>query len=160
MSLTLTSPAFEASGNIPAIHTSDGDNTSPPLKWSGVPAGTKSLALIVEDPDAPDPAAPQRIFTHWVLYNIPPETTGLGVGMQTHDLPRGTREGFNDWKRAGYGGPNPPIGRHRYFHRLYALDIEFPDLGAAGRLELLQAMHGHILEQAELIGHYEHRRGA
>lgn len=159
MPLTLTSPAFEAGGDIPSIHTCEGDNISPPLNWTGVPAGTKSLALIIEDPDAPDPAAPQRIFTHWVLYDIPPTATGLAPGVESKLLPPGTREGYNDWKRAAYGGPCPPVGRHRYFHRLYALDMEFPDLGAASRVELLQAIHGHILEQAELIGHYQKKKG-
>lgn len=157
MPLTLKSAAFEAGGVIPAIHTCDGENLSPSLSWSEVPAGTKSLALIVDDPDAPDPAAPKRVFTHWVLYNLPLDTTGLAPGVQSRLLPPGTREGYNDWKRAGYGGPCPPIGRHRYFHRLYALDILFPDLGAVGKTELLQAMHGHILEQAELIGHYQRK---
>lgn len=158
MPLTLKSAAFDAGGDIPATHTCDGDDVSPPLSWTGIPPGTKSLALIVEDPDAPDPDAPQRIFTHWVLYNIPPETTGLAPGIEAKLLPPGTREGFNDWKRVGYGGPCPPIGRHRYFHRLYALDMEFPDLGAAGRTALLQAMHGHILEQAELLGHFRRKQ--
>lgn len=157
MPLTLKSAAFEAGGAIPAIHTCDGENLSPSLSWSEVPAGTKSLALIVDDPDAPDPAAPKRVFTHWVLYNIPADATGLAPGVQSRLLPPGTREGYNDWKRAGYGGPCPPIGRHRYFHRLYALDILFPDLGAVGKTELLQAMQGHILEQAELIGHYQRK---
>jgi len=157
MPLTLHSAAFDSNSVIPVVHTCEGDDTSPPLSWSGVPDGTKSLALIVEDPDAPDPAAPQRIFTHWVLYNIPPDATGLSPGVQSHLLPPGTVEGYNDWKRAGYGGPCPPIGQHRYFFRLYALDIQFPDLGAAGRVELLQAMTGHVLGQAELVGLYEKR---
>ena len=158
MPLALHSAAFDNNSTIPARHTCEGEDTSPPLSWSGVPEGTKSLALIVEDPDAPDPAAPQRIFTHWVLYNLPPDSTGLAPGVESKLLPPGTAEGYNDWKRAGWGGPCPPIGRHRYFFRLYALDIKFPDLGAAGRVELLQAMHGHVLEQAELVGLYEKQK--
>lgn len=154
MSLALTSAAFEVGGNIPAIHTCDGGDVSPPLTWSGIPGGTKSLALIIEDPDAPDPAAPQRIFTHWVLYNIPPSATGLPQGIKPEELPSGTREGINDWKRPGFGGPCPPIGRHRYFHKLHALDVVLPDLGNPTKGELEKAMQGHIVEQAELIGLY------
>lgn len=155
MGLTLTSIAFDAGHNIPAIHTCDGHDVSPPLSWAGVPAGTKSLALVVDDPDAPDPAAPQRTWVHWVLYNIPPDATGLSQGVKPQDLPSGTREGFNDWKRAGYGGPCPPIGRHRYVHKLYALDTTLPDLGHPTKSALEKAMHGHILEQTELIGLYQ-----
>ncbi len=155
MALSLISAAFEAGGNIPAIHTCDGTNVSPPLSWSGVPSGAKSLALIVEDPDAPDPAAPQRVWTHWLLYNIPPDAAGLPQDVRLRDLPPGTREGINDWKDAGFGGPCPPIGRHRYFHTLYALDKLLPDLGKPAKAELEKAMQGHIIEQAELIGLYQ-----
>jgi Raf kinase inhibitor-like YbhB/YbcL family protein len=173
MSLTLTSPAFTAGGNIPHHFTCDGDDISPPLSWSGVPDGTKSLALIVDDPDAPDPAKPERVWAHWVLYNIPPDAAGLMQGIAPSNLPHGTREGRNDWKRAGYGGPCPPVGRHRYFHKLYALDTVLPDLGHAGKAELdlhrlfqlgpggkaelEKAMQGHIIEQAELIGTYQRK---
>jgi Raf kinase inhibitor-like YbhB/YbcL family protein len=158
MSLTLTSPAFGAGGNIPAIHTCDGDDISPPLSWSGVPAAAKSLALIVDDPDAPDPAAPQRTWVHWLLYNIPPNASGLSQDIKSKDLPSGTREGLNDWKRTGYGGPCPPIGRHRYFHKLYALDAMLPDLGNPTKAELEKAMQGHVIEKAELIGLYQRNR--
>jgi len=157
MSLTITSPDFADGGSIPAVHTCEGANTSPALFWSGVPAGTKSLALIVDDPDAPDPAAPQRTWVHWVLYNIPPDANGLPVAAQAQDLPPGTRNGVNDWKQAGYGGPCPPIGRHRYFFKLYALGTELPELGQVTKAELQKAMDLHIIEQAELIGTYQKR---
>ena len=155
MSLSLTSPAFEAGGDIPAIHTCDGNDQSPPLAWSGVPPQAQSLVLIVDDPDAPDPAAPKRIWTHWVLYNIPPDASGLKQGVATHDLPAGTREGHNDWKRTGYGGPCPPVGRHRYFHKLYALDTVLRELGQATKGEVEKAMQGHVIESTELIGLYQ-----
>lgn len=157
MSLSLTSSAFHSGADIPPAHTCDGANTSPPLSWSNVPSATRSLALIVEDPDAPDPAAPQRIWTHWVLYNIAPDATGLPANVQPDDLPSGTHSGQNDWKNTGYGGPCPPVGRHRYYHKLFALDLVLPDLGALTRGQLEQAMQGHIVEQAELIGLYERK---
>jgi hypothetical protein len=119
-----------------------------------VPAGTKSLALIVDDPDAPDPAAPKQTYVHWVLYNIPPGCPGLPEGVTSALLPVGTREGRNDWKRTGYGGPCPPIGRHRYFHKLCALDTVLPDLDRPTKTALLAAMKGHELAQAELVGTY------
>ncbi|RJG06100.1 YbhB/YbcL family Raf kinase inhibitor-like protein [Noviherbaspirillum cavernae] len=155
MSLALTSPAFDAGNSIPAIHTCDGSDVSPPLAWSGIPPGTKSLVLIVDDPDAPDPAAPQRTWVHWVLYNIPPESADLAQGIKAADLPPGTREGINDWKRSGYGGPCPPIGRHRYFHKLYALDVTLPDLGKVDKGALERTMKGHVIGTAELIGTYQ-----
>jgi Raf kinase inhibitor-like YbhB/YbcL family protein len=155
MDLTLVSSAFDAGENVPAMYTCDGSDVSPPLSWSGVPDGTKSLVLIVDDPDAPDPAAPQRIWTHWVLYDIPPDTTGLPQGVEPQDLPPGTREGLNDWKRTGYGGPCPPIGRHRYFHKLYALDTALSDLGKPARSALEKAMQGHVIGKTELIGLYQ-----
>lgn len=156
MPLTLTSSAFRSGGDIPAAHTCEGADRSPPLSWSGLPAGTKSLALIVDDPDAPDPAAPRMTWVHWVLYNLPPDGAGLAEGIA--QLPAGTREGLNDWKRTGYGGPCPPIGRHRYFHKLYALDALLPDLGRPDKARLEQAMQGHILAQAELIGTYRKQK--
>ncbi len=154
MSLTLTSQVFPAGGEIPAQYTCDDQDTSPPLAWSGLPDGAKSLALIVDDPDAPDPAAPKMIWVHWVLYNLPPTATGLPADVAASDLPGGTLEGTNDWNRTGYGGPCPPIGRHRYFHKLYALDVVLPDLGEPTKAQLEHAMQGHILDQAELIGTY------
>lgn len=158
MSLRLSSSAFDGNSDMPAIHTCDGNDISPPLSWTGVPSEAKSLALIVDDPDAPDPAAPQRVWTHWVLYNIPPDANGLPQAASTENLPQGTREGLNDWKRTGYGGPCPPVGRHRYFHKLYALDTTLPDLGQPTKGELEKAMQGHVIGQAELIGLYQ--RGA
>ena len=154
MSLSLTSSDFSAGGTIPTQHTCDGADRSPSLSWSGVPAGTRSLALVVEDPDAPDPAAPRMTWVHWVLYNIPPEISELAAGIREPALPGGTRAGLNDWRKTDYGGPCPPIGRHRYFHKLYALDVVLPDLGHPTKKQLEQAMHGHVLEQGELVGTY------
>ncbi|MCI4566599.1 YbhB/YbcL family Raf kinase inhibitor-like protein [Lysobacter sp. CFH 32150] len=155
MPFTLSSSAFATNAPIPTPHTCDGKDVSPPLHWSGLPAGTKSLALIVDDPDAPDPAAPRMTWVHWVLYNLPAGTDGLPAGVDAAQLPAGTREGINDWKRTGYGGPCPPIGRHRYFHKLYALDIVLADLGQPDKGQLLKAIEGHVLAQAELIGTYQ-----
>jgi len=155
MSLTLTSSAFSPNGPIPSQHTCDGSDISPALAWSGVPDGTQSLALIVDDPDAPDPAAPQMIWVHWVLYNIPPDTLGLGEAIYDDSLPQGALEGINDWHRTGYRGPCPPIGRHRYFFKLYALDCPLPDLSRPDKKQLEEAMQGHILEKIELIGTYQ-----
>ncbi len=158
MSLSLNSPAFAPNATIPARHTCDGGDVSPALQWSGLPDGAKSLALIVDDPDAPDPAAPQRTWVHWVLYNLPATAGGLPEGVTASQLPEGTREGLNDWKRTGYGGPCPPIGRHRYFHKLYALDSVLPDLGRPDKAQLLKAMEGHVLAQTELVGTYQRSR--
>lgn len=158
MSLTLTSAAFEHGQPIPRRYTCEGDDISPPLEWAGVPAGTKSLALIVDDPDAPDPAAPKRVWTHWVLANLPADCTGLAEGLGGADLPAGTIEGLNDWKKLGYGGPCPPVGQHRYFFRLYALDRTLEHLDRPTRSELEHAMKGHVLQQAELIGAYKKRK--
>jgi len=158
MSLTITSSAFRHNGEIPARYTCDGDDVSPSLSWTGVPAGAKSLVLIVDDPDAPDPKAPKMTWVHWALYNIPPGMTSLSEDVAAKDLPKGTLEGINDWKRTGYGGPCPPTGRHRYFHKLYALDTVLPDLGRPTKAKLEKAMHGHILAQTELIGGYQRKR--
>ncbi|MHB8346390.1 MAG: YbhB/YbcL family Raf kinase inhibitor-like protein [Acidiferrobacterales bacterium] len=158
MQLTVTSPAFTEHGDIPSKYTCDGEDISPPLLWSGVPAGTKSLALIMEDPDAPDPAHPRITWVHWVLYNIPPGTSGLLEGAGSATLPAGTREGLNDWHRTGYGGPCPPIGRHRYFEKLYALDTVLPDLAQPTKAVLEKAMQGHVLAQQELVGTYQRPR--
>lgn len=155
MSMVLTSPAFAPGDNIPVVHTCDGEDISPPLQWSRIPPGTKSLTLIVDDPDAPDPAAPRRIWVHWVLYDLPPESDGLPEGVAARNLPAGTRQGANDWKRTGYSGPCPPIGRHRYVHKLYALDAALPDFGRPSKAQLEQAMQGHVIERAELVGMYQ-----
>jgi len=153
--LVLTSPAFADGTSIPLRYTCDGEDLSPPLAWAGVPAGTKSLAFIVDDPDAPDPAAPTMTWVHWVLYNLPPTVSLLPEAVASSALPAGTREGTNDWKRTGYGGPCPPIGRHRYIHTLYALDCVLPDLGAPTAAALAEAMRGHELARARLIGTYQ-----
>jgi Raf kinase inhibitor-like YbhB/YbcL family protein len=155
MPLRLKSPAFEHLGKIPARYTCEGDDVSPPLVWTDPPPGTSSFALVVEDPDAPDPQAPKMTWVHWVLYNIPKDARGLEEAVPSGRLPAGTLEGRNDWKRTGYGGPCPPIGRHRYFHRLYALDSKLPDLGGPTRSALVKAMEGHVLGGAELIGTYQ-----
>ena len=155
MPLVIRSPVFSHGGAIPRKFTCDDEDVSPALEWSGAPAGTKSLALIVDDPDAPDPKAPKRVYVHWVLYNLPSTAPGLPEGVSSNQLPRGTRDGTNDWQRTGYGGPCPPIGRHRYFFKLYALDTQLPDLGSATKADVEGAMRGHVLEQAELMGTYE-----
>ncbi len=155
MTLTLKSTAFADGQEIPREYTCDGADVSPPLVWSGVPEGTESLVLIVDDPDAPDPAAPKMTWVHWVLYNLPPSTTELAAGVPPADLPSGTREGLNDWKRTGYGGPCPPIGRHRYFHKLYALNVTLPEVEPPTKAALEEAMAGHVLASAELVGTYK-----
>jgi Raf kinase inhibitor-like YbhB/YbcL family protein len=146
--LQMRSSAFSHNGEIPIEHTCEGVDRAPPLEWSGAPAGTRSLALIVDDPDAPDPKAPKMTYVHWVLYDLPPGAEG----------PTEARDGKNDWKREGYGGPCPPIGRHRYFFKLYALDTMLGDLGSPTKDKLLAAMKGHVLEHTELVGTYEKRK--
>jgi len=158
MALKLSSPAFKNQGEIPPVYTCDGTDLSPALAWSSLPEGTQSLALIVDDPDAPDPAAPKMTWVHWVLYNLPPTLNGLPEATDSAKLPTGTLPGVNDWKRTGYGGPCPPIGRHRYFFKLYALDRVMPDLNRPTKAKLEAAMKGHILEQATLIGTYQRKR--
>lgn len=158
MPLIIMSPSFTHNGAIPARHTCDGRDISPALAWTGVLAGTKSLALIADDPDAPDPDAPKMTWVHWVLYNISPGAIGLAEGISDHDLPDGTMQGVNDWHRSGYGGPCPPIGKHRYFFKLYALDTVLPDLKHPARAALEKAMRGHVIGQAELMGLYQRNR--
>ena len=158
MPMIITSPSFTHDGIVPARHTCDGVNISPQLAWTGVPAGTKSLVLIVDDPDAPDPASPKMTWVHWVLYNIPPGASGLTEGIAEKNLPARTMQGVNDWHRTGYGGPCPPIGKHRYFFKLYALDIVLADLGHPAKAVLEKAMRGHVIGQAELIGLYQRGR--
>jgi Raf kinase inhibitor-like YbhB/YbcL family protein len=153
--MQILSPSFTHQGLIPAKYTCEGTDASPPLSWSGVPPSTKSLALIVDDPDAPDPSAPKMTWVHWVVYNLPPQATSLGESSSRKSLPQGAKEGLNDWKKLGYGGPCPPIGRHRYFFKLYALDIALPDLGRPSKADLLKAMQGHVMGSAELVGTYE-----
>lgn len=153
--LALTSASFAAGAAIPARHTCDGADRSPPLAWTGAPAGTKGFALIVDDPDAPDPAAPKMTWVHWVLYDLPADATGLPEGATPKTLPKGVRQGVNDWKTPGWRGPCPPVGRHRYVHKLYALDIVLPDLHRPNKAALERAMKGHVLAEAELIGTYQ-----
>ncbi|MCI0437296.1 MAG: YbhB/YbcL family Raf kinase inhibitor-like protein [Gemmatimonadetes bacterium] len=157
MALSITSSSFAHGEAIPARHTCEGDDTSPALEWRGTPEGTRSFALIVDDPDAPDPAAPRMTWVHWILYDIPSTATGLPEDVQRDALPPGTREGVNDWKRTGWGGPCPPIGRHRYFHKLYALDVMLGPLDRPTKQDVERAMQGHILAQAELVGTYQKR---
>ena len=151
----LESPAFADHGEIPPRYTSDGDDISPPLRWSGAPPGTRSFALLIEDPDAPDPRAPKRTWVHWVVYDLPPEAHELAEGASMRAMPPGAHEGLNDWHRPGYGGPAPPIGRHRYIHRLYAIDTTLPKLGQPDAAALRSAMKGHVLAEATLTGTYE-----
>jgi Raf kinase inhibitor-like YbhB/YbcL family protein len=155
-SMEITSSAFADQGPLPKLYTCQGSDLSPPLSWSGIPAGAKSLVLIVDDPDAPDPAAPKMTWVHWVLYNLPVDCAGLPEAAAA--LPTGTREGRNDWKRTGYGGPCPPIGRHRYFHKLYALDVVLPDLKEPTKAALTQAMQGHVVAEAQIVGTYQKER--
>jgi Raf kinase inhibitor-like YbhB/YbcL family protein len=158
MAMALSSPAFGPDQTIPSRHTCDGADVSPALSWTGVPDGARSLALIVDDPDCPDPAHPRMTWVHWVLYNIPSTADGLAEGVGAAGLPSGTLEGRNDWKEPGYRGPCPPTGRHRYFHKLYALDTVLPDLGTPPKAELERAMEGRIVARAELVATYERSR--
>jgi len=155
--MQITSLSFENQKSIAKKFTCDGENISPALELSGVPEGTKSFALIVDDPDAPDPANPRMTWVHWVLYNIPATVSSLPEGVKDKDLPKGTLKGLNDWKKTGYGGPCPPIGKHRYFHKLYALDIVLPDLMRPTKAKLEKSMAGHVLYKAELIGLYQRK---
>ena len=151
--MELTSSAFANRGDIPRRYSCEGEDAPPPLSWSGVPQHAKTLALIVDDPDAPDPAAPIMTWVHWVLLDIPPDATGLPEGGKP--LPAGAREGLNDWSRTRYGGPCPPVGRHRYFFKLYALDTALSGLRRPTKADLEQAIRGHLLYQAELVGTYQ-----
>ena len=153
--LTIRSPAFANGAEIPVRHTCEGDDISPALEFAGAPQGAKSLALVVHDPDAPDQAAPKMDWVHWVLYNLPPACKGLPQGVAESALPAGALPGLNDWKRAGYGGPCPPIGKHRYFFVLYALDTVLDDLGTPTRQRLERAIAGHLLAKAEVMGTYQ-----
>jgi len=155
MTLKVTSSAFQQGGSIPAKYTCEGQDLSPPLAWSGAPGNIKSYALIIDDPDAPDPAKPQRVYVHWVLYNIPAPTTSLAENASKSGLPKGAVQGKNDWGKAEYGGPCPPIGRHRYFFKLYGLDTTLTGLSSATKADLEKAMKGHIVDSGELMGTYQ-----
>lgn len=156
MDLALSSPAFEPMHEIPARYTCDGQDIAPPLVFRGVPPQAASLVLIVDDPDAPDPARPQVTWVHWVLVDLPRTATGLPEGGRP--LPPGTRQGLNDWNRAGWGGPCPPVGRHRYFFKLYALDKTLPVPAQPTKAEVERAMQGHVIAQAQLVGTYQRKR--
>ncbi len=153
MALQMTSSAFADGGAIPRKYTCEGSDLSPPLSFSGVPQEAKSLVLIVDDPDVPDPKAPKMTYVHWVLFDLPPDTDGIPEGAAVH--PPGTKSGLNDWERTGYGGPCPPIGRHRYFFKLYALDAKLEGLSAAKKPDVLEAMQGHVLAEAQIVGTYQ-----
>ena len=158
MKLKLESPAFRDGEEIPEKYTADGADISPPLEWSVVPEKARSLVLVVDDPDAPDPKAPKMTWVHWVVFNLPPGTKGLAEGVSAGDLPEGAREGLNDWKRTGYGGPAPPIGRHRYRHKLYALDVVLANLERPTKARLEAAMKGHVLAETVLTGTYARKK--
>ena len=157
MALTLTSPAFNHNEAIPSLYTCEGKNLAPPLEWHDIPPLTESLVLIVDDPDVPDPAEPRMVWVHWVLYNIPPQVTDLPKGAKSADLPQGTGVGGNDSGHTDYDGPCPPIGTHRYFFKLYALDTRLDLSGKVLKDDVLDAMKGHVLAEAELIGTYRKR---
>lgn len=148
--LSLTSPAFPAGGEIPRKYTCDGDDVSPPLEWGTPPPGTRSLALIMDDPDAP-----VGTWDHWLVYNLPADARGLPEGGVV-DPKTGAmgRSGKNSWGNLGYGGPCPPSGQHRYFFRVYALDTMLDLAAGANKAQLLAAMAGHVLAQGELMGTY------
>lgn len=157
MSLAVSSSAFAQNAEIPATYTCEGQEVSPPLSWSGAPATTKSFAVIADDPDAPDPKAPKMTYVHWVLYDIPASVTSLDENV-AKQLPSGAQQGMNDGKRTGYGGPCPPIGRHRYFFKVYALDTTLGDIGSPTKATLESAMKGHVLAQGELVGTYQKKK--
>jgi Raf kinase inhibitor-like YbhB/YbcL family protein len=151
--IELKSLAFDAGDKIPATYTCEGENVSPPIVWTGGPKGTQSFALVMDDPDAPDPRNPRTRWVHWILFDLPADTRELPEHVQ--QLPHPIRQGLNDWHQVGYQGPCPPIGRHRYFFKLYALDCASLGLHEPTRQQLEHAMHGHILATAELVGTYQ-----
>jgi hypothetical protein len=151
MTITITSSAFTNGGMIPKEHTCDGSDISPPLSWSGVPEGVQSLALICDDPDAP-----VGTWVHWVLFNVPPTANELPRNIPPDKtLDNGARHGINDFRKYGYGGPCPPSGTHRYYFKIYALDIELAQKHGITKAELLKAMAGHILAEGQLMGTYK-----
>ena len=157
--MEITSSAFKDGDEIAAKYTCEGNDLSPPLTFSDVPEDAKSLVLIVDDPDAPDPAAPKMVYVHWVLYDIPRSVASIDESGEQRVVKAGAHQGKNDWSRTGYGGPCPPIGRHRYFFKLYALDAMLGDLRTPTKKDLEKAMQGHILATAELMGTYERGTG-
>lgn len=159
MDFDIRSSVFDNNGIIPSEYTCEGRDVSPPLSWDDVPEGTKSLVLIVDDPDAPDPNAPKMTWVHWVVYNLPPDTSGLAEAASTSgSLPAGTAQGINDWDKSSYGGPCPPIGRHRYFYKLYALDTLLGNINKPTKSAIESAMKDHIIGATEIVGTYEKSR--
>jgi len=151
MEIKIASTAFDEGGLIPPKYTCDGADISPPLHWEDVPEGTKSIALICDDPDAP-----MGTWVHWVLFNLPAETRELAENIPPdRTLPNGARQGTSDFGRIGYGGPCPPSGTHRYFFKIYALDAQIDLAAGAKKAQLLKAVEGHIIDQGQLIGKYK-----
>jgi Raf kinase inhibitor-like YbhB/YbcL family protein len=151
MAITITSTGFTDEDMIPRQYTCDGEDISPPLAWTGIPEGTKSLTLICDDPDAP-----VGTWVHWVLFNIPPSAKELGAKVPSKDtLDNGAKHGTNDFGKLGYGGPCPPGGTHRYYFKLYALDAEIPSEAGITKAQLLKEMEGHILAEGQLMGRYK-----
>jgi Raf kinase inhibitor-like YbhB/YbcL family protein len=153
--LNLSSSAFAANAAIPSKYTCEGANVSPPLAWSGAPATAKSFVLIVEDPDAPDPAKPTRVVTHWVAYNIPGTTSALSENASKKGMPPGSAQGLNEANKPAYMGPCPPIGSHRYFFKLYALDTVLTGLKNPKKADVQQAMQTHVVDSTQFIGTYQ-----
>jgi Raf kinase inhibitor-like YbhB/YbcL family protein len=154
MAITVTSTAFGEGELIPKKHTGDGPDVSPPLAWQGIPDGTKSIALICDDPDAP-----KATWVHWVIYNLPATASGLPEGVpKGRTLADGSRQGTNDSKRSGYNGPYPPSGVHRYYFKVYALDVALTDPPGITKAQLLKAMEGHIIGQGQLMGKYQRQK--
>lgn len=151
MEISITSTAFKAEGMIPAKYTCDGADVSPALRWDGIPNGTASIALICDDPDAP-----MGTWVHWVLFNLPAGTKELKESVPPEKtLPDGARQGTNDFRKIGYGGPCPPGGTHRYYFKIYALDKQLDMPAGADKAQLLRAMEGHVLAQGQLMGKYK-----
>jgi Raf kinase inhibitor-like YbhB/YbcL family protein len=160
MTFKLTSPNFAHEHDIPARHTCEGEDLSPALVWSDPPSGTRSFALIVDDPDAPDPRAPRRTWVHWVVYDLPADARSLPEGAKRASLPTGAVQGENDWHNVGWRGPCPSIGKHRYFFKLHALDTTLEDLrGGVSKADLENAMTAHVLGTATLVGTYQKKKG-
>jgi Raf kinase inhibitor-like YbhB/YbcL family protein len=153
--MKLTSEAFDHGKPIPSRYTCEGADVSPPLAWEGIPSEARSLVLIVDDPDAPDPQAPKMTWVHWVVINIPAGAARLPENAGAVGLPPEAEEGVNDWRKAGYGGPCPPVGRHRYFHKLYALDVSLEGLHQPTKAQVEAAMEGHVVAWTELMGTYK-----
>ena len=157
MNMHLSSSAFSDLGLLAKRYTCEGADVSPPLQWRSVPGNTGSLVIVVDDPDAPNPHAPTTTWVHWVLYNIPPSAKGVAEDVRVSSMGGGVLEGVNGWAETGYRGPCPPVGMHRYFFKLFALDVVLPDLHRPTKAALEAAMQGHILAQTELVGLYQRK---